>query len=183
MAVETLSEFPSTLIAGDTLKATIANSRFSSADWRLSVVLKSGTQAKSFKAAVGTGTGFLLTIAADQSAKLTPGVYSISYVYTDIATGERTTEMCGDLIRVFADPTTAGTKSIARQTLEALQEAFRKISKNPRLSVNFGGETYTNRNLKELQEAIARQEAIVQSEDASLIPSGDRSTGRILHPI
>lgn len=181
MAVEVLTEFPHSFVAGDTIRVTMADSRFPSSLWKLKVLFQSALAAKSFAATTGTGGAYNIVIAASTSAKILPGAYSIAFVYTETSTQERHTVESDRAIIVLRDPTVAGAKSIARQTLEAMESAFLKLSSGSNLSVNFNGQSFTKRNLEDFQDAIDRQRAIVQAEDSSRIGSG--SLQRIVHPL
>lgn len=183
MAVETLTEFPASFFAGDTVRVTISDADFPSTTWSLRVLFQSPTASKSFAATAvgGSSTAYALVIAATDSAKLAAGLYVVSFVYTETATSERKTGEASYAVAVYSDPTGAFDKTIARQTLEAMEAAFLKLSKGIRVSVNFNGQSFTNRNIKEFQEAIEHQRAVVFAEDQQR--TGHRRIARILHPL
>lgn len=181
MAVTVQTQFPRSFIAGDTIRVNFSDSRFPSTLWTAKVLFQSATANKSFTAAVGTGTSFDLVISAVESAKILPDTYTVSLIYTETATDERQTDEDRFLITVYSNPAIALTKSIARQTLEAMESAFLKVSKNPRLSVNFVGQSFTNRNLDEFQDAIDRQRALVKGEEVQL--GGPGGGGKVFHPL
>lgn len=182
MAVETFTEFPQSFIAGDTVRVSISDSKHPSTLWSLRVTLQSATTKQSFDASVGTGTGFLLVISAAASAKLGADLYTVTSRYTQTASGEKQTSHCVLTTQVYANPEGGGAKTIARQTLEAMETAYLQIGSDPNLTVNFNGQSYTGHNIKEFQTAIEHQRAIVNAEDAQRI-GGRRSIGRILHPL
>jgi hypothetical protein len=183
MAVETLSEFPASFVAGDTIRVTISDSDFPSTAWGLKVLLQSSSASKPFAAtAVGGGsTAFSLVIAAVDSAKIPSGFYVVSYRYTQTAGGEIQTGEDQFAITVYSNPEGATTKTIARQTLEAMEAALLKLSSGSNVSVNFNGQGFTKRNIAELQKVIELQRSIVNSEDQSR--TGHRRIARILHPL
>jgi hypothetical protein len=180
MSVEVLTEFPTSFVAGDTVLVTITDSDHPSSDWTLKVLLQSATGFKSFGAEVGTSDAFDLEITAEQSAGVVPDFYAVSYVFTETATSERETVPLDQAITVYRNPEVAPTKSIARQTLEAMEAAFLKLAGGSNLSVKFNGQEFTKRNLKEFQEAIELQRAVVAAQE---IPTGNRRLSRILHPL
>lgn len=180
MAVETLTEFPASIFAGDTLRVAFSDSRFPVASWTARVLFQSAVYSKSFPASV-EDDHFLLEISAADTATLPPDLYIVSLVYTETSTEERQTDEEQLAITVFADPTGTVQKSIARQTLEAMESALLKIAGNPRLTANFNGQTFTYRNLKDLQDAIDRQKSVVSSEATQL--TGHRKLARIVHPL
>lgn len=182
MAVVVETSFPSNFIAGDTVRVTISDSKFPSSGWALKVVLQNGAMTKSFDATAGSNNAFDLVITATQSATIIPGFYQVSYVYTETGNGDRKTGDCVDATTVYANPTGTYEKSIARQTLEAMETAYKSLSGGANATVNFNGQSFTKRNLKEFADAIDRQRATVSGEDAARIKGGGR-LGRILHPL
>lgn len=183
MAVETLTEFPQSFVAGDTVRVTISDSDCPSTLWTLKVLLQSATESKSFAAAAvgGSSTAYTLLIPAVNSAKITAGFYIVSFIYTETATSERKTGECNLSVTVYANPELTPSKSVARQTLEAMESAFLKLAGGSNAQVNFNGHSYTKKNLKDFQDAIERQRAVVNTEDQSR--TGHRRIGRILHPL
>jgi hypothetical protein len=181
MSVEVLTEFPVSFVAGDTIKVTITDSDHPSSDWTLKVLLQSATGFSSFDADAGASDAFDLEIEAAESAEVEPGLYAVSYVFTETATDERETVALDLALTVYRNPEVEPTKSIARQTLEAMEAAFFKMASGSNLSFSANGHSFTKRNLKEFQQAIELQRTIVNAE----IPptSGVRSRGRILHPL
>lgn len=172
MAVETFTEIPDSFFAGDTVRATLSNGKFPSSAWTLAVVFR-GTDgaATSFTATAGTGGTFNLLISATQSAALAAGLYNVTKVYTEVATSERETDEESRLATVFANPTANVAKSIARQTLEAMEAAQLALAGSANLTVNFNGQSFTKRNPKDMADAIERQRAIVLREEPSGRPT------------
>jgi hypothetical protein len=181
MSVAVLTDFPASFVAGDTVLITISDSDHPSTEWTLKVLLQSATGFKSFNAAADDNNAFDLEITAAESAQIIPGLYAVSYVFTETATDERHSIPTDSATSVYRNPEVAPAKSIARQTLEAMEAAFLKLARGSNLSVNFNGQSFTKRNLKEFQEAIEVQRSIVSSEVS--LPAGLRSRGRILHPL
>lgn len=181
MAVETLSEFPGSFIAGDTIRVTIGDSRFPSTLWTLKVHLQGPNGFYSFSTSAGPSTSFTLLISTTNSAKIAAGSYTVFYVYTETSSNERQTDEVTLQTQVYQNPSAPGAKSIARQTLEAMEAAFLKLSKNPKLTVSFVGESFTNKNLKEFQDAIDRQRALVAAEEGNIQGSG--RGGKVFHPL
>lgn len=181
MGVETLDEFPSSFVAGDTIKVSFSDSRFPSTEWTAKILMVSPEVSKSFPATTGTGDAFDLEISSEESNKLKPGVYVVSFVFTETSSSERQTSEDQTATTVFANPEKGPQKSIARQTLEAMEKSLLLVAGNERLTVNFNGQTFTRRNIKELQDAIDRQKSVVDAEETQL--SGHRKLARILHPL
>lgn len=182
MAVATFTQFPNSFVAGDTIRVTIGDSRYPSTLWKLKVQLQSATTTKQFTATVGPGTSFSLVIPAAESAKLGPGIYKVFYLFTETASSERITDDSNFSVQVFGNPAVQPAKSQARLILESMQAAYARLVKNPRLSVNFAGESFTNKNIKEFQDAIDRQQMIVNAEDAGRIGSSGRGA-KVFHPL
>lgn len=172
MAVETLTEFPSSLAAGDTLRVSHADSRFPSTTHTLKVSFQGATVTKVVDATAAAGGGFtILLSAADSAALIPPGLFSVSLIYTETTGSERVTDEDKYLITVFADPASQPTKSVARQTLEAMESAMLVLASGANATVNFNGQSFTKRSIAEFQKAIEHQRAVVANEER-------RQTGR-----
>lgn len=182
MPVTTLTSFPNSLISGDAVRVKIADSRYPSSLWTLAVWFQNATTTQSFAAPANADGGYDLFITPAQSAALGAGQYLIGLVYTEIASpNDRKTSDCEFQITVFSNPAVARPKTLARQTLEAMEAAFLILAAGSNSTVNFNGQSFTKRNLKEFQEAIDRQRAIVAGEDVSA--TGKGSLQRIVHPL
>lgn len=172
MAVQTLTAFPSSLVAGDTLRVSLADSRYPSSAWSLMVSFQGATVTKTVVATAAAGNAFTIVLLAVDSALLVPpGLFSVSLIYTETATQERATDEDKYLITVFADPASQPEKSVARQTLEAMETALKTLAGGINATVNFNGQSFTKRNIPELQKAIEHQRAVVSAEER-------RQTGR-----
>ena len=161
MAVTALTAFPAYFNAGDTVRLSLANTDYPSSAWTLDVVLR-GASSKTFRA-TADGTGYAVVIPAADSAKLTPGSYNVTLVYTH-TDGERDSEPYGR-VEVLPNPTAAPAKTIARQTLDAMEAALLKLAGGSNASVSFNGQSFTKKNLDQLQNAIERQKGIVRLEE------------------
>jgi hypothetical protein len=183
MAVETLTSFPNTLIAGDTLRVSHSNSKYPSSDWSLKVSIQGATVTKVVDAeANDDDDGYGIVFPASVTALLKPaGVFAIRLIYTETDGGERATDEDIFFITVLSDPASASAKSIARQTLEAMEAALLKLAGGSNAIVNFNGRGFTKRNLPELQKAIQMQRAIVATEDRRR--TGDTGPRRILNKV
>lgn len=186
MAVETLTEFPSSFFAGDTVRVAISDSDFPSTLWTLKVLLQSAIESKSFSATAvgGSSKAYTLVISAANSAKIAPGFYIVSFIYTEVSSSERKTGECSFSTTVYSNPEHVPSATIARQTLEAMEAAYLRLvgsNSGTRVSANFNGQSFTNRNLKEFQDAIERQRAVVAAEDQQR--TGHRRIARVVHPL
>lgn len=182
MAVATLTKFPLSIIAGDTLRATISDSRYPSTLWTLSVQFESPTTVLPFAATTGTGISFNLVIAKTATAVIPPGEYNVRYIFTETSSSERQTGDCFQQVQVYQDPTVVFPKTQARQALEAMQAAYLKLSSGANSSVNFNGQSFTRHNMKEFNDQIEMQKAVVDAEDFARM-GGPRGRNRIVHPL
>lgn len=182
MAVETLTAFPDSLVAGDTLRVTHADSRFPSSAWSLKVSFRGATVTKTIDAAAIASNRFSIVATTAETAELIPpGLFSVSLIYTETATDERQTDEDRHLITVFADPTATAAKSIARQILEAMEAALLILASGVNQTVNFNGQSFTKKNLPDLQKAIEHQRAIVAIEEGQ--KTGRSRIRRILYKV
>lgn len=182
MPVTVLTTFPNSFISGDALRVKIADSRYPSSLWTLKVWFQSPTATQDFTAPAGAGGAYDLFITPAQSAALAAGKYLVGLVYTEIASpNDRRTSDCEFPITVLANPAVARAKTNTRLILEAMEAAMLKLAAGSNATVNFNGQSFTKRNLAELQNAIDRQRAIVAGEDSAA--TGKGSLARIVHPL
>ena len=177
MPVEALTQFPRSFVAGDTVRVTISDGDYPSSLWTLAVRFV-GVAAFSFSASATSGEQFEIVLSAAQSLTITPGNYNVVFTYTETASGEKQSVAIGQT-HVYSDPSGVAPISQARQTLNAMNVALLALAAGTTSTVNFNGQSFTKKNLKELQDAIAIQQGIVNSEDASgdLIAGKTRSRG------
>jgi hypothetical protein len=178
MAVEALSAFPASVVAGDTLRLDLSDGDYPSGTWSLSVVLRGADVIKTFGADSVSGNAYELVIAASDMAKLPPGPYSVTYVYTD---GDERASVPMGTTQVTVDPTQAAPKSIARRTLVAMEKALEELAGGSNASVSFNGQSFSKKNLKELQDAIDRQRLIVAREDNAADLAAGRGRSRNIY--
>jgi hypothetical protein len=168
MAVETLETFPRAIVAGDTVRVSISDGNHPSEEWSLAVLLRSEAGVSSSFDAIPDDEGaFDILIPATDSANLSPGSYLVTYRWTETITGEKISEPKGTLI-VAADPAQNATLTQAAQTLAAMEAALLNLSSGSNAIVNFNGQSFTRKNIKELQDAIDRQQLIVDQEQKNI---------------
>lgn len=177
MPVEALTQFPRSIIAGDTVRVTISDGDYPSSLWTLAVRFV-GTAAFSFAATPITGDQFELVLTAAQSLTLTPGTYNVTFTYTETSSGEKQSVSAGKT-QVYPDPSAVAPVSQARSTLSAMKAALLALAAGTTSTVNFNGQSFTKKNLKDLQDAIDRQQRIVDQEEGAgdLIAGKRRATG------
>lgn len=184
MATAAVTQFPCSFVSGDAVRVTIADSRYPSTLWTLKVWLQNQNAVTTvgFDAPTGVNGAYDLFITVAQSALIHSGHYLVAYVFTEIAApNDRVTKECEFTVRVYANPAVAEEKTIARLTLEAMEAAYLTLSTGGVQTVNFNGQSFTNRNLKEFNDMIEQQRAAVAAEDADRL--GHRRIARILHPL
>lgn len=182
MPTAVLTSFPNSFVSGDALRVTISDSRYPSSLWTLKVWFQSAIATTDFTAPAGTGGKYDLFITPAQSAALAAGRYLVGLVFTEIASpNDRKTGDCEFEITVLANPAVARPKTPARLLLEAMEAAYLKISQSPRESVNLNEQSFTNRNLKDLLDAIEHQRRIVEAED--MLATGKGYLKKIVHRV
>lgn len=182
MPSEVLTALPSSFVSGDALRVTIADSNYPSTLWTLKAWFQTATATTEFTATAGPSTSFSLYITSAQSAALAAGKYRVGFVFTEIALpNDRATGDAEYNVTVLANPAVARPKTNARLILEAMEAAMLALSAGSNATVSFNGQSFTKRNLKEFQDALDRQRAIVAGEDGVAIGNG--SLKRILHPL
>lgn len=165
MPIAALTQFPSSFVAGDTVRVTLSDPDHPSTAWSLQVQLQGSSSRAAFNASAVSAGAFSLVLSATDTAKLTAGEYSVFFVYTETASGDRVTDDEMRLLAVLPDPAAKVTSSTAQQILDALEATLKVVAQDPDTSVNFNGQSYTSKNLKDLQDAIVRQKQIVNFEN------------------
>ena len=165
MSIATLSCFPESFVAGDTINTVVASIDYPANAWTMIALLTSRDGvSKSFKATADVdGTSFDLLMAPT----VIPGVYILSYVFANSVTGERYTFQQGN-VTVLPDPQKPLAQSTARITLDAMEAALQGISSGKHSSVTFNGQSFTRQNLAVLQKAIDQQRVRVNAEEVAL---------------
>jgi hypothetical protein len=183
MSVAAVTQFPNSFIAGDAVRVTIANPNYPSSLWTLKVWFQNGITVQSFTAPAGSADAYDLFITPEESAAIPAGQYLIAYIFTEIASpNDRKSLDWKSTVAVYANPAVATAKTVARQTLEAMEAAYLSLSSGGLMqSVNFNGQSFTNHNLSDFATAIERQRAIVAGEDAARL--GHRRISSIFHPL
>lgn len=177
MAVEALTQFPRSFISGDTVRVTISDGDYPSSLWSL-VVYLIGTAVDDFTASQISGDQFELVIPANDSDDILPGTKRVVFTYTETSSSEKQSVEMGKTY-VYADPSESPTATQAQTTLAAMKTALASLAAGTTSTVNFNGQSFTRKNLKDLQDAIDRQQQIVDRElaEADLIAGKQRSRG------
>lgn len=183
MPVATLTEFPRSFTAGDTIRVRFSDSRFPSSLWTAQVVLMSSLATIPFDADALLDDTFELEIDDTDSDTIPPGRYSVAFIYEEDATEDRHTIQCCTSTLVRANPAAAYAKTPARLLLEAMEAAYLRLMSNPRSTVNFNGQSFTNRNPDDFLKAIAHQRAVVAAEDAQRFCGSGSGLQRIVHRV
>jgi hypothetical protein len=183
MSVAALTSFPPYFVAGDTLRVSISDSNYPSSTWSLSVALSrvniSVPTVSRFDADAAASNAFELEVTATETGALAPGEYAVTYIYTETATSERVSIGKGT-VQVTPDPSVAATASPARLLLQAMQDSMLTLAQSAEATVNFNGQSFTQKTMKDLQDAIDRQKLIVANEDiAPGLANGKRRSSNI----
>lgn len=181
MAVETLTEFPAAIVAGNTVRVSISDGDYPSSGWGLAVVLN-GPALKSVTAQAGSNNSFDLLITAAASALISPGEYSVTFVYTETSSTERVSVDMGT-VQVVSDPAGALALTADQTILAAMKVALAALSSGQHQTVNFNGQSFTKRNIGELLDAIGRQQQVVDREQAKIDRALGRSNSRNIYTV
>lgn len=177
MPVEALTQFPRSFVAGDTVRVTISDGNFPSSLWTLIVYLR-GSTVEDFTATPISGDQFELVIPASSSDDIAPGTYNLVYTYTETASSEKQSVAVGK-VQIYGDPSEVPAPTQAQQTLAALKALLPILAGGRTAEINLNGQSIRFKTIKELQDAIDRQQQIVnrECEDADLIAGKTRSRG------
>lgn len=103
---------------------------------------------------------FTFALTSAQTAQIAPGAYLATISVTD-AGGNRS-NYSTDQVLVLPDPSKPMAQTVAQQQLALFEAALLQIS--PRQSVMINGQSYSFRQLKDLQDARDRAQARVDAE-------------------
>lgn len=179
MAVAALTCFPSSIVAGNTLRVSLSGGDYPSSDWALLVVFN-GAVVKRFAADSVADDAYELVITASETAKLIAGTYTLTFIYTNNDDNERASVSPGS-VQVLSDPTSASPKSAARIALEALELALPIVASGTEQTVSFNGQSVTFRNIREIQDAIAMQKSVIAREESAADLLGGNRRSRSIY--
>jgi len=178
MSMQTLNTVPKSFVQGDTVSMLLTFACYSAEDYTLKFCMTKGGAAITPKEATAEGASFALTISAEDSAKILPGIYNYALIVID-EDGQRSTIQSGS-ISVAPDPNGSIAKSDNQIILEKLKAAMTKLASGTNSSVNINGQQFTKRNLKELQDIIDNYQVNVDRElrELGLATKGGQKTIR-----
>jgi hypothetical protein len=165
MPVETLSGLPESFTAGDTVRFRIGDSSYSATAWGLVFTLRRGSSTLN-AAGAADGSDFIVTLLAADTGELPAGDYSTSARYTETATGESVAKP-KRIVRVRGSLTNT-TVGPRRTAYEAARAKLDSLATSTNSSVTFNGQSFTTRNLSELQTLVDRLYVEAIEEDRRL---------------
>lgn len=154
-----------TFTAGDTVRFSLSVADHPASTHTLALTIRNGT---SVLTVVGTADGdeFDIVFSAAQTAALRPGQYAVAGVFTETATGDKTTvqflpfRVLPDLANV-----TVGPRRAAYNAALAMRDSL--ISKQI-ASTTIGDQTFTFHNLDSLQKLLHQMAVEAMEEDRAL---------------
>lgn len=171
---------PTTFAAGDTVKWTKALADFLATDgWTLKYFIR-GAKALDLTAET-SGTDFLSTISATDSAALDPGEYAWT---ARVSNGDEVYTVGSGSFTITPDLSiqTEGydSRSQTKRTLDKLRDALEGLSSKKVASKTINGNTYTLKNLNELITAITKLQAEYEQELATARIKKGLGSGRFI---
>lgn len=109
------------------------------------------------------GDDFAIVVPASTTKTWTPGQYNFAELATATEGGE-VTQVCSGLVSITPNFTLTTPMTSAQKALALADAAIEKLLKTPNASVNFNGQTWTKRNLKDALDARDRLQARVDAE-------------------
>lgn len=157
MAVATQGSVPRIVTAGDTVIFSLGpNTLYPNTGWTVKFVIsRDGRKLASWDGATDpSSSGFIFTLDSATLAKVAPGPAEYFLVYTEILSSQRETSDFG-CINILPDPTQSLPDSETAKAFKAANEAITRLmtDSGEYASVNFNGQSYTSRNIKELIDA------------------------------
>ena len=172
---------PSSFVQGDSVSLTYSNPGFPSSSWTLRLaMIKDGAPVSTLPAATANADGsFTINLAPAITAALAPGKYTARLIVTSADNSQRES-LCQSGLFIFPDLTQALPQTPTMQTLAALKSAQKSLAVGTIQSFTGGGQTWTKKNLAELQTAIDRFQAQVDNELTALGLSNNGGARTIL---
>lgn len=145
--------------------------------WTLTLYLSLSGQLKFNKAFTADGDNFTLTITPTESETIGEGTYEFAeYASTDT---ERKTARTGQIV-VLQNLTTSQAPSSNQIALAAITAAITALSAGTNKSVNFNGQQFEKKDLKDLiEQQTFFKAAVIREQDAQAALRGNCSDGRV----
>lgn len=147
---------PRVVVAGDTVSFQISNTQYPSSTYTMAFLINDGTDApQSFAAVAQTDGSFIVTVNAASTENILPEQYNAAFVYTSIATNPTTRKSIpAGLVWVTPDFTDTVSPSPNQILLSTLQDTQKKLAGGTIMSATINQQTWTKKNLKQLQDQI-----------------------------
>lgn len=162
----TVQGIPATIRAGDTTIFKISNSSYPNTDWFYDFVISRRGRAIAKIRATEEGTAFLVTIGTDISsvAGFTPGRATFYERFTAKVGGQTETPSSG-ILTILPDPTKDIPQTSNQLALASCTEALQNlVDGGENMTVNFAGQSFTRRDMKDLMDARDRIQVLVDNE-------------------
>ena len=153
---------PPSFEAGNTVTFSVDLADYPPASYALVFVFSRPGATPVSTAATAGGLGYVVTLPGTATAGVAPGDYDWALYATD-GNGNRTTAAQGAL-EVLPNLAAPQMPSLAAQTLAGLQTGMQTLSSGTIQTFSGGGQSWSKKNLKELQEAIVYWESRVIKE-------------------
>lgn len=163
MALTALTIFPQSITAGDTTRLQLSLPNAPASGFTATLILNQPGSAAVTCAGTASGSNFLFTITAAQSAAMATGAWTWQARATETASGDVTTALAGDFT-LLANPASTLTKSNAQQQLDAANAALLLLAANPDASASFNGQTVTSVDIPKMLGVVRNLKALVAEE-------------------
>lgn len=163
MSIATTSGVPFRFTIGDAYSFLVTDSDYAAPDWTAQLVIRDSAGTVRSYGATADGSNHLFALTNADTSTLKPGPGTVSLVYSD-----GTSRQSDGWREVFIldDPTKAATPSTAEKIVAELEDSILKLAGKSNVSVSFNGQSFTKRDMNQLNETLTYWKARVIREKA-----------------
>lgn len=156
---------PDVFIAGDTVQFQIQNQNYPASAHTMQFVLYVDTiQPQAFDGAGQSDGSFIVTVSTAQTETILPEQYTAAFVYTSIAMPTTRKTIPHQTVWCAPDLTQKTSPTPNQTLLSTLQQALQSLAAGTIASATINQQTWTKKNLSQLQNQIFVTQTQVRKE-------------------
>lgn len=177
------SQVPYKFTAGDTVSFQINNQTYPASLYTAGFWLfAQNVDPDNFAGVAQMDGSFIFSATPAATDTILPENYQAVIVYTSIAMPQtRNTVIARGSVWVLPDPTQQAAPSPAQATLTLLQNAMSQLAAGTIASATVNQQTWTKKNMAQLQQQIYVQQSIVKDENDTIAQLMGRPNQMIVH--
>ena len=182
MPFPTAPGVPASFTQGDTVVFSYSGPALPPPGWELKAkFVRAGAAPDPIAGQINGDGSFTFSLSALDSGLLDPGGYQVAFVAVNSSSGERWTDPCRRSTFVRPDPLIPLKQTWAMATLAALQAGYAKLIAGTISSFSGGGQSWTKKNIAELEKAMDRLQVKADADLARLgLPGGGAGSAKTI---